>query len=129
MINGNRINNPYDSSVVFDLSTDFIEKIEVIRGPGSSLFGTDAVVGVINILTTKKDKSINTLLGLHNNYEVSSNYSITRRGVNINLSGGVGLDDGANQYIERDDSGDMDWGLTTGDKEFITDRWSRNGFL
>ncbi len=129
MINGNRINNPYDSSVIFDLSTDFIEKIEVIRGPGSSLFGTDAVVGVINIFTTKKDKSINALVGLHNDYEVSSNYSVTRKGINISLSGGVGLDDGANQNIERDDSGDMEWGLTTGDKKFETERWSRNGFL
>ena len=129
MINGNRINNPYNSSVIFDLSTDFIEKIEVIRGPGSSLFGTDAVVGVINIFTTKKDKSIEALIGLHNNYEVSSNYSIKRRGIDINLSGGVGLDDGANQDIEKDDSADMDWGLTTGDKKFRSDRWSRNGFL
>lgn len=129
MINGNRINNPYDSSVIFDLSTDFIEKIEVIRGPGSSLFGTDAVVGVINIFTTKKDKSIKALAGLNNNYEVSSNYSIRRKGFDINLSGGVGLDDGANQNIKRDDSADMDWGLTTGDRKFTTDRWSRNGFL
>jgi len=129
MINGNRINNPYDSSVIYDMSVDFIEKIEIIRGPGSSLFGTDAVVGVINIFTTRNDKSIRAVAGLHNNYEVSSNYSIKRRGLDINLSGGVALDDGANQFIERDDSSHMDWGLTTGDKEFESDRWSHKGYL
>jgi iron complex outermembrane receptor protein len=129
MINGNRINNPYNSEAIYDLSTKFIEKVEVIRGPGSSLFGTDAVAGVINIFTTKKDKSINALGGIYNNYEISSNYSIDRRGVKIDLSGGIGIDSGANEYIEDDNVSRSDWSLTYEDKKFKTDRWSRNGFL
>ena len=32
-----------------------IERIEVIRGPASALYGPNAVAGVINIITTKKD--------------------------------------------------------------------------
>ena len=34
-----------------------IERIEVIRGPGSALYGADAFSGVINIITKKADKN------------------------------------------------------------------------
>jgi len=39
-----------------DLSLDYIEKIEIVRGPGSALWGADAFSGVVNIVTrTGKD--------------------------------------------------------------------------
>ena len=34
-----------------DLSLDYIEKIEIVRGPGSALWGADAFSGVINLVT------------------------------------------------------------------------------
>ena len=40
-----------------DLSLDYLEKIEIIRGPGSALWGADAFSGVVN-LVTKKGKDI-----------------------------------------------------------------------
>ncbi len=54
-INGHRINDPiYDSSFLgndFPLDVDLIERVEVIRGPGSSLYGNNAFFGVINVVT------------------------------------------------------------------------------
>jgi len=38
-----------------NLSTADIERIEVVRGPQSSLWGSDALAGVINIITRKDD--------------------------------------------------------------------------
>ena len=35
-----------------DVPLENIDRIEVIRGPGASIWGADAVNGVINILTT-----------------------------------------------------------------------------
>ncbi len=36
-----------------DLSTEGIDRIEVLRGPASSLYGSDALGGVVNILTLR----------------------------------------------------------------------------
>lgn len=39
------------------LPVDNIERIEIVRGPASSLYGSDAVGGVINIITRKADST------------------------------------------------------------------------
>src|SRR3990172_1360583 len=50
--NGIEINNPYFSGYDWGLfSTSGVERIEVVRGPYSALYGSDAVSGVVNILT------------------------------------------------------------------------------
>lgn len=50
--NGIEINNPYFSGYDFgQFSTAGVEKVEVVRGPFSSLYGADAVGGVINVIT------------------------------------------------------------------------------
>lgn len=55
MVNGHRLNdNVYDSAMIgteFPLDLDLIDHIEIVRGPSSSLFGTNAVFGVINVIT------------------------------------------------------------------------------
>lgn len=56
MIDGHRINNPFLGSFnhLFDeLPIEQIKRIEVIRGPGSALYGAGAFVGVINIIMKK----------------------------------------------------------------------------
>ena len=51
--NGVEINDPYFSGYNWgQLSTAAVERVEVVRGPFSSLYGADAVGGVINIITT-----------------------------------------------------------------------------
>ncbi|AWB68750.1 hypothetical protein C2869_21155 [Saccharobesus litoralis] len=53
LIDGVEISNLTSSSmpVAFRYPTHFIEKIEIIRGPGSAVYGADAFSGVINIIT------------------------------------------------------------------------------
>jgi vitamin B12 transporter len=51
--NGIQLNNPYFSG--FDwgqFSTAGVEQVEVVRGPYSALYGSDAVAGVVNVLTS-----------------------------------------------------------------------------
>lgn len=58
-----------------DISTDAVEKIEVVRGGGAVLYGSEASGGVINIITTgKRDTKIKAGLGNYGqqNYAVST---------------------------------------------------------
>ncbi|MBS0498430.1 MAG: TonB-dependent receptor [Proteobacteria bacterium] len=56
-INGNRINDAtYDQGPTgrdFPLDIDLIERIEFIPGPGSAVYGQNAMLGVVNIVTRK----------------------------------------------------------------------------
>jgi iron complex outermembrane receptor protein len=57
LINGHRLNdNVYDQAELgteFPLDVDLIERIEIVRGPSSSLYGTSAFLAVINVITKK----------------------------------------------------------------------------
>ncbi len=57
LLDGVRLNDPTNTrGGSFDfssLSLDQIERVEVLRGPASAIYGSDAVGGVINIITRK----------------------------------------------------------------------------
>ena len=58
LIDGRSLYTSLFSGVNWDeqnLSLENIERIEVIRGPGGSMWGANAVNGVINIITRKPD--------------------------------------------------------------------------
>jgi outer membrane receptor for ferrienterochelin and colicins len=55
MVNGHRLNdNVYSGAAIgtgFSIDLDLVDHIEIVRGPGSSLFGTNAMYAVINVIT------------------------------------------------------------------------------
>jgi outer membrane receptor for ferrienterochelin and colicin len=55
LLNGLRTNdNVYDLAYIgeeFSVDVDLIERVEVIRGPGSALYGSNALFAVINVVT------------------------------------------------------------------------------
>ncbi|MFA4854892.1 MAG: TonB-dependent receptor, partial [Candidatus Omnitrophota bacterium] len=78
LLNGQRINDPqtghHNSDIPF--TREDIKKIEVIPGAGSSLFGSDAIGGAINlVLNPPKERKITWEFGAGNNrngYELFS---------------------------------------------------------
>ncbi len=65
LIDGRTIYTPLFSSVFWEMqgtSLPDIERIEVISGPGATLWGANAVNGVINIITKNASETRNTLI-------------------------------------------------------------------
>ncbi|HEX4645037.1 MAG TPA: TonB-dependent receptor plug domain-containing protein [Verrucomicrobiae bacterium] len=62
LINGHRINNDLNDGAAigtaFPLDVDLIDHVEIVRGPGSVLYGNNAIFGVINVIT-RQGKQVN----------------------------------------------------------------------
>ena len=87
LLNGRPINNL--GSGGFDLSeitTDIVERIEVLPGGGSTLYGSDAIGGTINIITRRPTKDITTTAQLRlGSYDLNEQ-SIQNSGKQGNVS-------------------------------------------
>ena len=70
LLDGVRLNNPIGGGV--DLSTipvNYVEKFEIIRGGASAFAGTDAIGGVVNIVTKKTDNPFTFASATYGSYE------------------------------------------------------------
>jgi vitamin B12 transporter len=54
MIDGSPVNDPGGFLDLANLTTDNIDRIEIVRGPGSVLYGSNAISGVIQIFTRRR---------------------------------------------------------------------------
>ena len=55
LVNGHRVNeNYYEQAFLgsaFPVDVDLIDRVEIVRGPNSALYGTNAMMAVINVIT------------------------------------------------------------------------------
>ncbi len=83
LINGVKVNDPTNSrGGSFDFSSlhlASIERIEIVRGPLSSTYGSDALSGVINVITKEAteetDAIVNVVKGENGLHSIASTYA------------------------------------------------------
>ena len=90
LINGVRFNNstfrPGANQYTALIDQDFADRIEVVRGPGSTQYGSDSLGGTINVLTRSPKGSDNFAIhGNSNGYFASADLSA---GISTTISGG-----------------------------------------
>ncbi|WP_172124956.1 TonB-dependent receptor plug domain-containing protein [Arcobacter acticola] len=85
LVDGKRLSgeteSPYEMTRI---TASMIERIEIVKGSMSTLYGSDAIGGVINIITKKIDKNVSTLdLKYGSNGDgdaINKNVNFTNRG-------------------------------------------------
>jgi len=88
LIDGMRVNNAFNGRYDFvDLTVDNVERIEVVRGPQSTRYGSDALGGVINVVT-RRGSAEPTGVAL---VEVGTNASLHARGSAAATVGTLGV--------------------------------------
>ncbi|HRI21403.1 MAG TPA: TonB-dependent receptor, partial [Panacibacter sp.] len=94
LLDGIPLNEPAGVGGSFDLrllSLDNIERIEVLKGSQSTLYGSNAVAGVINIIskkatTTKPQFAGLATYGSYNSFKGNANISQKTKGLEYNLN-------------------------------------------
>ena len=86
------------------ISVRNVEQIEIVKGPSSALWGSDALAGVVNIITSQSTEpisgSLTTRYGENNTLDLNGSVSLNRAGwnndisVNRNSSNGYALNTG-----------------------------------
>src|SRR5690554_749304 len=96
LIDGQPVNDPSGAGGAFDLRLfplSSVERIEVVKGSMSTLYGSDAIAGVINIITKKPTNNAVQVNGLssygsHNSFlgSLGENGKLDRVGYSLNYS-------------------------------------------
>jgi len=120
MINGNSMVDLVWNFGIFwkGLPASIIERVEIIRGPGSALFGADASAGVINVITKTavdiKNSEVGARVGSFDSKTAWMQHGTNLNGYEIALTANISDTSGHNPFIDSD-------GQTSRDLTFNTD--------
>ncbi len=103
LYDGHRLNSPYDAKAPLSLSTENLERVEAMRGPGSALFGTGAFLGAVD-LVSKRREGLEAAAsgGLHGTGEGHLNAGHSWGGLSLFLDGDFARTDGYRKAILQD---------------------------
>jgi outer membrane receptor for ferrienterochelin and colicins len=110
LVDGVRTNdNIYNGAMIgteFILDVDLIDRVEIIRGPSSSLYGSNAFFGVINVITKNgsdlKGAELSGAAGTFDTYTTRLSYGNTfKNGLDMIISGTYYTSDGEDHLYFR----------------------------
>ncbi len=103
LFDGQRMNDPYDGRVLWERPVDDLARIEVIRGPGSVLFGSGAFSAVVNLVPRRNDGfAARASYGSFGEVQASANGGHTFGGFSLDGSADFERRDGYQKTIAHD---------------------------
>jgi iron complex outermembrane receptor protein len=122
MINGQRMNETFYQSFFGDANLGInlaaVERIEVIRGPASVLYGTSAMFGVVNVITKTgaalDGAQVSAFVGDPGVRHGRVAYGKRLGDVDVHVSGIAGRSDGVDLYFAEFDDGTTQDGIARG---------------
>jgi len=120
LIDGHRINDNLLGDAFlgteFLVDVDLIERVEIIRGPSSSLYGAQAFLAVINVITRKaaqlKGVELSIAPSSFGTYEGRATYGGQYRGIDMLFSGTFYDSQGQTLFFPQFDSPATNYGIT-----------------
>jgi len=121
LVDGHRINsNVLGQAFVgleFPVDIDLIQRIEIIRGPSSSLYGAEAFSAVINVITREdkqpKREEISFAAGSFGSYGGRATWDGEYKGAVFTLSGSFYSSIGPSLFFPQFDSPTTNYGVTS----------------
>lgn len=112
LVDGVRIDSAAGGINFNHIPVGIIERVEVIRGSGGALYGSDAVAGVINVITASGSSTESTMIsvGVGSDAQKEANFSTTRKlsnGGTVKLAGGFDETEG---YDIKDPATGLNYG-------------------
>lgn len=108
MVDGQRINDPATGSTYLSaMDPATIERVEILRGAASSLYGSDAMGGVVNIITrsNEQDRPLSVFgnigMGTHSLFKAGLGLSGASNGWDYRIAGSYASSDGFNATREK----------------------------
>lgn len=99
LIDGQRINDLYTGGISIinrALAFEHVKQVEVIRGPGSALYGSNAFMGVVNVVTSHSLNDAQLEIGSGNSRSAVINFSRDLGNVILSAFAKTHSDDGTN---------------------------------
>jgi len=103
LVDGMRIAQPRNSGSVVaapKYPLQHIERVEFIRGPGSAVYGSNAMMGVVNIITNPFVNEVNISYGSFNRRKAHLQASQPLGNARVELLADVDLDDGESYQLQ-----------------------------
>ncbi len=120
LVDGHRINNNVDGQAMigseFLIDVDLIERVEIVRGPSSSLYGSQAFLAVINVITRRPPRHKNLELSFapasFGTLQGRATYGTQYHGVGMLLSGTFYNSVGPTLFYPQFDTPATNYGVT-----------------
>ena len=132
LINGNSVNEDVYGSAglgtIFNTDMEQVARIEIVKGPGSALYGTSAMFAVVNVVTKDAETSPGLQAGVqygsHESRRVALSYGLSKGPLDLVVSGSYRDTEGQNLYFPEYD-GYVDEGGITHDGIFRDGDWDK----